>query len=361
MRITIAVLIPTLLLVSCKNQSGEIRADHHFNSLFHLDSNGVTGTDGTISIPLSDGRSVFLMGDSFLGKVINGKRDSTPNVILGNVFITVSKDQKSVKNYYRGSADAPETFLTTLGDNPSVEWIWPGHGFEHNGILHIFMLNYTSDFWAFRGTDYIRLKLPGFEKLSHERFQPSLAKGVRWGHAVVKDDPYVYIYGGDFVDSIPDDKAGVHVIRARISEHNELAGLSYFDGEDWSSDPNESKEMAGLNISISEQFSVFKHQVKFVLISHERGYKSTKIYSYIADSPAGPWRNEKMLYQTNESLQNSNIFTYNAMAHPQYIKDGELLLSYNMTSSNVSDIYTDATIYRPRFLRCPLDKILNEN
>ena len=42
-------------------------------------------------------------------------------------------------------------------------------------------------------------------------------------------------------------------------------------------------------------------------------------------------------------------FTYNAVAHPQTICGGRLLLSYNVNSLNPS-LLDDAAIYRPRFI-----------
>lgn len=53
------------------------------------------------------------------------------------------------------------------------------------------------------------------------------------------------------------------------------------------------------------------------------------------------------------------MYTYNAMAHPQYDRDGMLLISYCVNSKRPRDIWEDASIYRPRFLRVPYDLILN--
>jgi hypothetical protein len=51
---------------------------------------------------------------------------------------------------------------------------------------------------------------------------------------------------------------------------------------------------------------------------------------------------------------NKNLFTYNAMAHPEFTENGMLLISYNMNSNNLGDHFRDADIYRPRFIRVPL-------
>ncbi|MEE4608513.1 MAG: DUF5005 domain-containing protein, partial [Desulfobacteraceae bacterium] len=43
--------------------------DPFFNRLFARTGGGWTGGDGTLSVPLGDGRTLWLFGDSFLGKV----------------------------------------------------------------------------------------------------------------------------------------------------------------------------------------------------------------------------------------------------------------------------------------------------
>mgnify|MGYP006919341302 CR=1 FL=1 len=61
-----------------------------------------------------------------------------------------------------------------------------------------------------------------------------------------------------------------------------------------------------------------------------------------------------MLYATPEI--DKNIFTYNAVAHPQFYENGDLLISYNVNSFEFADLFRDATIYRPRFVRAPLSR-----
>jgi hypothetical protein len=107
----------------------------------------------------------------------------------------------------------------------------------------------------------------------------------------------------------------------------------------------------------SEQFSVFEHEGQYVMIM-QAGSLSDEIYSYISDNPYGPWSNKKMLYKTPKAYKNDQLFTYNALAHPQFTKSNELLISYNTNSFELSDHFVNAGIYRPRFIRVPFDLIL---
>lgn len=65
-----------------------------------------------------------------------------------------------------------------------------------------------------------------------------------------------------------------------------------------------------------------------------------------------------MVYRTTESDTDKQIITYNAMAHPQYIEKGELLICYNANALKISRVFENANNYRPEFLRVPMKLIL---
>ena len=144
------------------------------------------------------------------------------------------------------------------------------------------------------------------------------------------------------------------------SDGYERQQWEYFDGTGWSSDAAATQEMKGIDVEVAEQFNVFPHQDKFILLFHERSISSNKIYSYISDKPEGPWRNKQLLYEVPETAVESSIFSYNAMAHPQYDENGRLLVSYCINTHKMEELYTDASIYKPRFIRIPYDMILEK-
>src|SRR5690606_13852328 len=132
----------------------------------------------------------------------------------------------------------------------------------------------------------------------------------------------------------------------------------YFDGSDWSSNSADAVKMAGLaGVAISSQFNVFKLNGKYVLLTQEKQFGSGEIYTFIADNPQGPWYNKQLLYTTDEQ-HTQGLFTYNAMAHPQFEKDGMILISYNVNTEDFEQQHDDVSTYRPRFLWVEIDKIL---
>ena len=109
----------------------------------------------------------------------------------------------------------------------------------------------------------------------------------------------------------------------------------------------------------SEQFSVFQYKGKYILIMQDSDL-GRKIYSYTSTTPFGPWENRKMIYETPIPENCEQCWTYNALAHPQFTEDDLLLVSYNTNSMRMQDHYDNALIYRPRFIRVPLELITGQ-
>ena len=90
----------------------------------------------------------------------------------------------------------------------------------------------------------------------------------------------------------------------------------------------------------------------------KKTFNSGEIYTFIADSPTGPWRNKQLIFKTYEQ-DTPHLFTYNAMAHPQFEKDGMILVSYNVNTEVFAEQFSDVSTYRPRFFWIMIDKIMN--
>lgn len=339
----------------------EVTRDTAFTVLAMVDSLGVTGADGAISFPLEGERSLFMMGDSFLEPVVNGKRNVN-STMINNTFIRIDLSDSTHTALYRGTLSDPDALLTPATGNPK-EFYWPGHGFAHQGILHLFMSRFlhVDEGWgfAFSGTDYVRMDQESLEVLSQEDFPHSNTNGVHYGHSILNDGGHTYLYGS----KMEGENSSLHLARARLNKDtNTLGDYRFYDGEGWTSDPTASSALKGVARSVPEQFSIFKHQGRYVLLMQERNLISGNIVSYIADSPVGPWYNEKLLYHTPEQDRGKdNVFTYNAMAHPQYMQDDKLLVSYCVNSLDIPKIHeVDTDYYRPVFIRIPMEMILQK-
>lgn len=354
------------LFISCQTHSQEIQddlrvePDYEFCDKLMPDyGGGITGGDGCISIDLKDGRSVFMWGDSFMGDVIDGIRSGSSKFITGNTFTVINKEGK-IETLYSGEISNPSAFIAAeqlSGTYPT--WYWPGNGFVEGDTLHLFMSKFHKtgngifDF-EYLGCDYFRLDVKSMNVIGMESFKAANENDVHYGHAVLSNQDGVYIYGTKMDAS---GIADVHVAKAQLV-NGRLDDFVYWDGSQWQADPLKSRKLIGLYKSISEQFSVFLLGKKIVLLSQNRLDDVKKIYSYIADNPAGPFRNERLIYTINEpDFDVDGMMIYNAMAHPQFKKGNKILVSYNVNTHDLDKVFKKASLYKPRFIWVPVKRI----
>ena len=363
-RFTFLLMVSIVASLASCSIAHDVRVDYDFTSLYMPDSLGVTGGDGTISILLEDGSSLFMTGDCFLGKVENGSRSKTTEM-PHNSLIHIDKDYKYLGCYVGGTYENPVSLCEPLEADTSrfTYWYWPGHGFQLWKTLFVYMTKFYQGGegqWGFvyDGPDLLRLDMEnGYRTISTKEVYSS-GSDVHWGHCVLQDAGEFYVYG---TRSGIIDPAQLCVSRVRFAEDkDEPLSVEYFDGSGWTFDSKKAAGCAGIDVSVSEQFSVFKYREKYVLITQRRFQQAGDIYSYIADTPVGPWRNKKLLYETKEQIEDPELFTYNAMAHPQYVNsDNELLICYNINSYNLDKPFEQVWTYRPVFLRVPMSIILD--
>jgi hypothetical protein len=305
-----------------------------FNQLFTRYGGGWTGGDATYSIPLPDGRVLWLFGDSFMGTV-RPDRSRPASGFQRNAFVV--QDGNNLTTLTGGSS-------AYLVPTEAGWWYWPGHGLAHGDTLQVIMFGFKTtgsggawDF-AYASVDVATFRLPDFKLLSMERKVTDPA--VNYGACVLEDGDYTYLYGSE--------KSGLskfmHV--ARVKGHDLNGAWEYFTGTDWSSDPAAS---ARVFANVSDQFSVFKSNNRYYLLTQHHIFGGD-IYLYDSDNPALGFDHKRTVYCTPQT-HSGNLFTYNAFVHPQYSQNGALLVSYNVNSFTFGDVFTNADNYRPYFVR----------
>lgn len=149
------------------------------------------------------------------------------------------------------------------------------------------------------------------------------------------------------------------VLAARTTLDRLYDRWEYYTGTGWSVNSSDAVKLEGLaSVPVSSQFNVFRLRDKYVLLTQNKRFNSGEIYTFISDSPCGPWRNKQLIFETYEQ-DVPDLFTYNAMAHPQFEKDGMILVSYNVNTGDFAQQFSDVTTYRPRFFWVEIDRILN--
>lgn len=344
-----------------KNSSTQVKIeglDKKISKVIIPDQGSVTGGDGMYSILLPDGRSLFLMGDSYIGSVVNGQRSASDRMYR-NTYIVYNKGKASAIYGANGNKNASAAVPPESPDEK--KWYWPGHGFVEGNRLYIFltlMYQGSGDMWGFRyeATHILEYSLPGLELIKTTPIPFSGSEDIHYGMAVLKEGDYIYTYAQVDVRNDADPISEVLVARSTLDKL--YTDWEYYTGSGWSTNTSSAVKLEGLaSVPVSSQFNVFKLRDKYILLTQKKTFNSGEIYTFIADTPYGPWRNKQLVFKTYEQAV-PNLFTYNAMAHPQFEKDGMILISYNVNTEVFAEQFSDVSNYRPRFFWVEIDKIL---
>ncbi|MDB5036436.1 MAG: hypothetical protein JWQ98_3677 [Chlorobi bacterium] len=327
--------------------------DTLFTRYFQRDSAGWTAGDATISIPLPDGRTVWLFGDSYLTAVRSSDRtlaclfDVRNAVVIqqGSRFTTINDTSaKGVERTY---------FKDVPFDNTAV--YWPDHGVVQGDTLFVVLdrimndasLKFLGNYLAAIHLSEMRLvsivPLPDFN-------------GIGFGKGLVTDSlsGYCYIYGNK-VNWIVFEP---YVARFRIGAIR--GAWEFFDGKGWSASPVPAAKISSFPVCAS--FSTVRIGGKYRIISQENGYLTPglgrHIYAYSSATPYGPFTGERLLYTIEDRYRGEYLVTYNSEAHPQF-DDDSLVISYNVNGNDSTcrnNVFTerlDPYCYRPKFIRVP--------
>jgi hypothetical protein len=357
------------------------QAAPEWTKLFERTS-GWFGADGIFSIPLSgvdkinnegNDSTLLLFSDSYIGEVKDGKPlhdtmvNNTVAYITGN-----DADASKIHFYYNKNANGqPISFFTpNTSTEKKPQLFWLGDGFvnkEKNNELYVF--GYTVERTGPGVFDFIEpgVSLIAFPASNQPPFKDqrqietplhiknnTLGEGnmgagilvnTTWSGAV-QPDGYVYVYG-----CIGADK---NLVAARVKPKDieDMQAWRYWNGTAWS---NNKDDMKPITNAVSNELSVTPlPDGKYILVFQVMGL-SDKVGVRIGDSPVGPFSDIIEVWKAPE--WEKGLWTYNAKAHPNLSKPGELLISYNtITADFWNDIQKDATIYHPRFIRLKIEK-----
>jgi hypothetical protein len=373
------------LLATCRpgsREAPEVRVDEAFKSMFFSDSSGITGADGIFSVALNRQETVFFLGDCFLGKVEDNTRDIN-TTMMRNAFILLDAETGQKKAIYRGEYDQPVTLMSPVNEegDSTYRWYWPGHGFRKGSILYVFALNLYNEPAAVVKSDrdedemdqadqleetmlafrISHIDLLSFSLLDFKHLETWKAgfdyreHPIDFGNCIMVDEEYVYIYGTKNDPGM----SRVHVARIPFDSEEFHRGWEYHSGDGWSKEIGRSVPIE-VDLSVSEQFSIFRCKDQYVLLTQERA--GTDIFTYTSSFPHKDFGNKQFIYHTpdHEMDPNRRIHAYNALAHPQFIENNELLVSYCVNSISVRDVFENVDSYRARFIRVPMSMILDD-
>lgn len=330
---------------------------------------GWLGADAAYSIPLSDGRDVWIFGDTLYGKQ-RVVKDNSPLMVRNSIGISTcdAAGHWSLTYVIRKDSDGhPRDFFTAQHPNT---WYWALDGFVAGHDLWVTLLcvrNASASEsqgmgFATCGTDLARISAPGPDpqqwKVDYFPLVPDGTHAYPSATAVVHDQN-VYIFAQQESGNRP-------LLATRIpliGLNDPLRHLEYLaaDGS-WKNgfDPGQAAHVMQEG---SSELSIRYHpeQKLWLAVMFRPGAFSSKIILRTASNLNGPWTDGQIIYsvpemQPDKPGYDKDTFCYAAKEHPEF-EDGDLVFTYACNTFAVPKLVTNLNIYFPQVVRMPLPKL----
>jgi len=354
----VAILLAFFLLNGCQSPPRfAVELLPRYDAAFQREA-GWTGGDGAYTVALGRDRVLWLFGDSFVGRVQDGRRIASHLINNSTALQTGSEpSETSLRFVHRSLPDGRPTAFFQPEDG--VGWFWPYHGVRTSQGLFLFLLQIEPA----EGPAGFGFKLAAtwMGKIENPDEDPEnwivLLKKIPWSHdkrlfgsSVLLRGEYCYIYGT--VDTSAGGRVNKQMLVARVPVdrlENFSAWRFYSDGE-WVDDADRAVPVCD---DVAAEFSV-SYQIaadRYVLV-YTVGGLSEHIALRLSRRPQGPWDPPIRVYRCPEIDWDSRIFCYAGKGHPEIGgSPQELIVTYVANATDFALLESDARLYRPRFIK----------
>lgn len=306
-----------------------------------------TGADAAYSIDLGGDRALWLFGDTFVGRVENGRRvDCT--MTRNTVAIVTGRDPLTATVSFHLGATKDGVFPPPDGRG----WIWPLDGVRIPSGLAVFLGRFETtpdrSAFGFRAIGHA-ICLVGNPDAAPEKWRmktmPIPFEG--FGTAVTPVGATLHIWG--YRDRTVDGKLvrSAVLARAPLASPDRTDRWRFWDGARWVADETLA---APLWPECATELSV--HAMKpggpYIAV-YTRSGLSPDVLVRTAPALTGPWSEPRVVYRCPE--MKGPVFTYAAKAHPELSHGDEIVATYVTNAGDLGTVVQDARLYRPLFIK----------
>lgn len=383
-------------IVTSDNSTPDIEWDAVFTR-----TEGWTGGDAAGTVDLGDGRTLWMFADSWIGGVAEGQHAPGSHMVNNVIAVHGSSDlgkcrapdYKDIKFHWGPDDDNGKPSAWIKPENPiRKEWYWfngsgcviPGPYGKDRLVMFLFKLTDRGEEgspWNFQGIGCAMAIVDNMNEPPEEwivrqiqipysyQIKPQSGDTVfritNWGvstylpeqESFKSPERKLFIFGID--DTNPADK---HLLLARVDpmDIEDLNKWEYYARDsDWSGKMEDAVSVAdGLVSELSVDAYKENGRARLILIQSEPMF-GHRILARTADKPEGPWSEPIAVYTVPGLDRGKEYFTYAAKGHLHLSCRDELLVTYIINSMDFWEAAGDASIYRPRFVRVPLDLVLS--
>lgn len=314
---------------------------------------GFVGGDVGASTRLSDGRSLWVFGDTLRPEEEPGSS------MVSNSMLVMGQDCASVYRSASNGAAVPDRD-DGIGYWPMGVVAVPGdEGVDRVAVGLMRVRRKGEGMWDFEsaGSSVARFAVPrngtpelvGVRDLGPD--DNSLSRPL-WGAAVALDGERVYVYGTSHPGEPYVFGYALHAARTTIDDYLDQSTWEYFDGTGWVRDPAESAVLIPAETGVSRVLSVFERHGSWYAVSKQHEFIGDELVIWKAPAPTGPFVETAPVADIPSDEQ---YLQYTPLAHPDLLpEDDSIVVSWSVNSMDPELLRQNPRIYRPRFLRVPL-------
>ncbi len=357
-------LVLLLALSACAGAPPLAKPAPEWDARFQRES-GWIGADGDYTIPLGGDKLLWLFSDSFVGKVKDGKRlDAT---MIHN-SIALQHGTNAPEFFYATNAAGKPTAFIQPQHGSGGDYFWLAHGTKTDHGLYFFLQRvvtvHNDDPFGFKFVDGWLAHVenpdapPPQWRITQTKvpFTEVASKGALvFGGAVVRDGEYAYVFGGDSRSEAEKARAPNRLVLARVpaDQFADFAQWRFLANGVWQKDFS---KVTPLFPNVGSEYSVsWLPGRKAYAAVYSEGLWG-KILVRLAPALTGPWGKPVEVYRCPEMDWSTKAFCYAAKAHPELTHaPNELLITYAANAWSFWDLFKNARLYWPRFVRVNLD------
>lgn len=353
---------------------------------------GFGGGDGVYSIDLGDGRTLWLLNDTWVGPVTDGKRGPGATIVHNAIALWSHEDgepgapapelslfHKPATTVRRGVKTEPDAWILpeAVPDAPPIDdWYWWADGLvlPESGQLAMFVWHIQRRPSAEGGTwDFARnggaLAVVDHPGEPPTTWQPRITQlpfsagpgEVAWGADVVVDPDeaegvHLLVFGTRTLVDPPSRDLLVARVPAAEIEHTDA--WKFWSGAEWS---NDATKAAAIASDVTDELSVHivdeEGGVENWILVHADPSLGTELFARVGAAAIGPFSAPHALGEL-EPARGDGYFTYGAKGHDHLSPAGDLVVSYVVNHEDIGTMAADLNIYRPRFQQIPLEAML---
>ena len=337
---------------------------------------GWTGGDVAGTIPLGPDKTLWTFGDTWIGRVENGRR--VDPVMVNNTFAwqSIAAPESGSSNH---TARVPALrFFWKAGEHGPAEvlrpeqpdsWYWPADGVVHDGALYLFCKQVRKRAAGVPGFQFdwfanvlLRIANPAAAptewQVAGRWTLPGGDKLPRFGSACLVADDYLYVYGlfpEHECHGLDQPMAVARVPLSQLAdETRQWETWSRTEhGPGWSADFTHPREIFGdgaAEMSVGRVDGIPGYVATYTSLGLGR-----EIIVRHALQPEGPWSTRLVAYESPREEIGSTL-VYGAKAHHELAtRPGQLIVTYCRNPASLSEHARRPNDYYPRAVEINLE------